>query len=474
MRGLSAMAAALLILLVAAVAGFIVYSTVMTSTRGVITSTEAYAAGQLRVESYAVENRTLILYVRNIGESPASVDVVYLVRDSSVVAALRPEGGTVRIEPGEVTSVRVVLPENLESGEYTVRLGAAKAIVASARLYITVGATAPQVVRSESRGPWLEGWRYRRPITIINSLEYTLSGYQVRIVLTSDVFNFSRAKSDGSDIRFTLNDSSTLLPYWIEEWNPEEGRAVIWVKVPEIPANGNITIYMYYGNPDADFDPDLHGLVHVMEPLPASDGPGYQVYYQEWVPEWHQMVSASWTYLVGGDDRARRVSLPFSFPYYDRSISSFYACTNGFISTSYSTQFWDGAYYLRRRLMIAPLWEDLMGSVYYATVTDDTFGVSLRAFVLRWSGDFFWHHGRVEMQLMLYENGLIRVNYGTISSYSWDRPTIGVSLGDNQHYTLSRYNDEPAYVVSGKTIVFWPRKKATEEPMVVIGEEESR
>ena len=55
---------------------------------------------------------------------------------------------------------------------------------------------------------------------------------------------------DGGDLRFTDSDGVTLLPYWIEKWNPR-GTSIIWVKVPKIPANGEKKIYLYYGNPKA-------------------------------------------------------------------------------------------------------------------------------------------------------------------------------------------------------------------------------
>ena len=55
----------------------------------------------------------------------------------------------------------------------------------------------------------------------------------------------AKARLDYGDIRFTDSDGTTLLNYWQEA----DGR--FWVKVPEIPANSNKTIYVYYGNSEA-------------------------------------------------------------------------------------------------------------------------------------------------------------------------------------------------------------------------------
>ena len=77
-----------------------------------------------------------------------------------------------------------------------------------------------------------------------------VNDYQVLIVLTPQNFDYSKAKPDGSDIRFTKDDGITKLPYWIELWNPN-GESWIWVKIDNLPL-GDTTIYMYYGNPEAE------------------------------------------------------------------------------------------------------------------------------------------------------------------------------------------------------------------------------
>ena len=104
-------------------------------------------------------------------------------------------------------------------------------------------------------------FKYRRKITITEQSGSDLTDYQVLIELNSTNFDFSHAQTNGEDIRFT-DANGNLLPYWIEEWDSVNEKAKVWVKVPEIPANSEIEIYMYYGNPtiasasdgDATFD----------------------------------------------------------------------------------------------------------------------------------------------------------------------------------------------------------------------------
>jgi len=99
---------------------------------------------------------------------------------------------------------------------------------------------------------WNDFWTYRKPITIDNTGNSNdLTNYQVLVVLNSTNFDFSKANSDGSDIRFIDSDDTTKLNYWIEEWDATAQEAKIWVNVTSIPASSTKTIYMYYGNPSA-------------------------------------------------------------------------------------------------------------------------------------------------------------------------------------------------------------------------------
>ncbi len=109
---------------------------------------------------------------------------------------------------------------------------------------------------------WNISWQYRKAITI-NGSATNLSDYQVLVNLTSSNFNFSKANSQGNDTRFTwLNTTSGLeqnISFWIENWTSSgaNGNATIWVKVPNVTALANTTLYMYYGNPSATYNNSL-------------------------------------------------------------------------------------------------------------------------------------------------------------------------------------------------------------------------
>ena len=124
-------------------------------------------------------------------------------------------------------------------------------------------------------------FKYRKKYTITENSGSDLLDYQVLIEETTSSV-FSLAKNDGSDIRFFTEDG-TCLPYWIEKWDADNNNAKIWVKVPSIPASGQVSIYAYFGNPElvSASSPELT-FIRVIDgcvlALPMDEGSGDTVY----------------------------------------------------------------------------------------------------------------------------------------------------------------------------------------------------
>lgn len=91
---------------------------------------------------------------------------------------------------------------------------------------------------------------YSQEIVITENSGEALTNYQVPISLNSSNFNFSQAKIDGSDLRFSSHGKT--LNYWIETWDPETEEALIWVKISSLPANEDTVLLMEYGDPAAE------------------------------------------------------------------------------------------------------------------------------------------------------------------------------------------------------------------------------
>jgi len=92
-------------------------------------------------------------------------------------------------------------------------------------------------------------YSYRRRVRITELSGNTLTDYQIKIEIGAGDPIFAHARSAGEDIRFCYYPEEEMLSYWIEKFDPDAEEAIIWVKVPSIPANSEIEIYMYYGNP---------------------------------------------------------------------------------------------------------------------------------------------------------------------------------------------------------------------------------
>jgi len=88
----------------------------------------------------------------------------------------------------------------------------------------------------------LAGFQYQREIAIQENSGETLRDYQVLVALSGSDFS-GEAQADGDDIRFTDADGREL-SYWIEEFDAGSERAMIWVKVPLIPANGAVKVML--------------------------------------------------------------------------------------------------------------------------------------------------------------------------------------------------------------------------------------
>jgi len=96
----------------------------------------------------------------------------------------------------------------------------------------------------------LNGWDHTRPLTVTNPGS-SQTAYEVKVVLDVGNFDFDQAQADGADLRVTEQDLVTLLPHWIETWDAVAERAVVWVRVDGLEAQGTRDLVLNFGNPTA-------------------------------------------------------------------------------------------------------------------------------------------------------------------------------------------------------------------------------
>ena len=91
------------------------------------------------------------------------------------------------------------------------------------------------------QNPQLAAYKNHKPIYVTGGSE-ELFDYPLEIII--DKNDLSGAQEDYRDIRFIAADGATELEYYHDE---EKG--TFWVKIPQIPKNAGLTLYLYYGNP---------------------------------------------------------------------------------------------------------------------------------------------------------------------------------------------------------------------------------
>jgi len=105
---------------------------------------------------------------------------------------------------------------------------------------------------------WQEAWSYRRPIQLDTTAQGAdiaedLRDVPVLIRLHPGNFDFAAVRSDGQDLRFVGPDDVTLLPHHVEQFDPIDETAQVWVQVPTISGGKNQEfVWMYYGNQSAE------------------------------------------------------------------------------------------------------------------------------------------------------------------------------------------------------------------------------
>lgn len=74
--------------------------------------------------------------------------------------------------------------------------------------------------------------------------------FPLLVRLHRDCFDFSQAKANGEDIRFSTSTGAPLA-YQIEEWDRTRGVATVWVRIPVIQGNERQEITLHWGKADA-------------------------------------------------------------------------------------------------------------------------------------------------------------------------------------------------------------------------------
>ncbi|MBO9151711.1 DUF2341 domain-containing protein [Chitinophaga sp. GCM10012297] len=114
-------------------------------------------------------------------------------------------------------------------------------------------------------------WPWSCTVTINTTLsggnvQGDVDNYPLAVQLNADNFDFSKARANGADVRFSATKNGPFLPHSIEWWDPVNKKALVWVKVPLVKGNTDQqSIFMHWGNERAQAEDHAAEIFSVKE-----------------------------------------------------------------------------------------------------------------------------------------------------------------------------------------------------------------
>ena len=206
--------------------------------------TRALIAG-IKVQAESTEARQGIL------ENPGAIKVVIPDGLDTNNGYLYIPGTTVYSPLSKINGGSVVLDSVPASVTLAVYY-AVKGSSVQAQLVRDSIVAAPDSIATVQYAGWKFSKKFHLNTTVTGAnVAGNVTNFPVLIRLNSSNFNFSQARPDGADIRFTTSDN-TPAPCEIERWDASLGAAEIWVKVDTVFGNDSSHfITMSWGNSSA-------------------------------------------------------------------------------------------------------------------------------------------------------------------------------------------------------------------------------
>ena len=117
---------------------------------------------------------------------------------------------------------------------------------------------------------WVDGYRFRKAITITPNRAFDLVDVPISVVLAADAELVASARSDGKDVVFATPDG-TVLRRELVAYDPTTGALEAWVRVPSLPGADVTQVFLYYGGPmmpsaiGNTWPPSCAGVWHMSE-----------------------------------------------------------------------------------------------------------------------------------------------------------------------------------------------------------------
>lgn len=106
------------------------------------------------------------------------------------------------------------------------------------------------------------GWKHSGSVYVLTTPDganlpasAAVENFPLLVRLHKDFFDFSKARANGDDLRFSSAKGDPLA-YQIEEWDAKNGTASVWVRVPKISGNARQELKLHWGKADAKSESD--------------------------------------------------------------------------------------------------------------------------------------------------------------------------------------------------------------------------
>ncbi len=104
------------------------------------------------------------------------------------------------------------------------------------------------------------GWKHSGSLYVLTTPEganlpasAVVEDFPLLVRLHKDFFDFNQAKASGEKTSASPPETDGKpLVYEIEEWNPKEGTAAIWERIPQIKGNARHELKLHWGNAEAE------------------------------------------------------------------------------------------------------------------------------------------------------------------------------------------------------------------------------
>ncbi|MCX7725335.1 MAG: DUF2341 domain-containing protein, partial [Chitinispirillaceae bacterium] len=246
-------------------------SKIPASYRGISNSKGEYCLNNISAGNYsleAVSSSMMKALVRNIhitgAENEVVVDTCRLCKTGTVIVNLKeksPHCGDYLYLPGTTTYTFVTTADSISGRTLLNNVPAGTFgelfYVSITTLQVTnLIKDSLKVTSGDTVLSSYSAWKYSAKILFNTTesganIEENLYEFPVLLRLNGTIFDFSKVKNRGEDIRFVKSDG-TPLPYEIERWDRNNSKAEIWIKVDTIYGNcSSKWIAMYWGNSEA-------------------------------------------------------------------------------------------------------------------------------------------------------------------------------------------------------------------------------